>query len=189
MWGKMHGQRCSSTRMEIAGLINSMTRAIPLHIGIDSASTIAKATKLQEEAKRRCQSDMVNWWLRRNPYRRPWGLQADGDLWRLYWQGLMERGPQSILICKVKAHATDQHVKDNLVKIEDKQGNDWADTYAGRGIQEHGDAALTIARYFSQRQGGYQKMMAAVQQIIIEVTKAEKAEREEKEDHEHGGGL
>ena len=60
VWGLMHGQRASSTRMELAGLVNAMARNVAIHIGIDNASTVMEATMLQEEAVRRCTSSMEN---------------------------------------------------------------------------------------------------------------------------------
>ena len=178
LWGAMKGQRSSSTRMEIAGLVNAMTRAAPLHIALDSASTIAKAKRLQQEAAVRCLPSTAQWWNMKNPYHKPWGLQADGDLWKLYWHGLMERGPMSITITKVKGHATMKQVLNDEVKARDKDGNDWADTYATRGIQQHGTSAVSLAKYFGQRQASYEKLMEEVQMTIIAVIKAEKAERE-----------
>ena len=181
MWGAMKGQRSSSTRMEIAGLVNAMTRAAPLHIALDSASAIAKAKRLQQEAVVRCMPSTTQWWNLKNPYHRPWGLQSDGDLWKLYWHGLMERGPLSIVITKVKGHATMKQVLNQEVKASDKDGNDWADTYATKGIQEHGPAVVRIAKYFGQRQANYEKLMEEVQLTIIAVIKAEKTERENRQ--------
>ena len=124
--------------MEVGGLINAMTRNIPLCIGIDSKSTVDKATRLQEAAILRCESTSPHWWLWRNPCKRPWSLQTDGDLWQLYWEGLLARGPRTIAIRKVKGHATMQHVADGVATLEEKVGNDTADLYAGQGIREHG---------------------------------------------------
>ena len=90
----------------------------------------------------------------------------------------MERGPTSIAITKVKGHATVQQVLNEEVKAEDKEGNDWADTYASKGIMQHGTPVVTLARYYGQRQACYEKLLEEVQMTIIAVIKAEKEERE-----------
>lgn len=50
LWGKLLGQRNSSTRMELAGTIMAMGKAVPLRIASDSQSMIEKAMKLKQAA-------------------------------------------------------------------------------------------------------------------------------------------
>ena len=73
------------------------------------------------------------WWLRKNPFRKPWGLQADGDLWEQAWEAVLQRGPAAQRLSKVKGHATAQQVEEGLVQACDKAGNDWADEFANKG--------------------------------------------------------
>lgn len=95
LWGKMAGQRNSSTRMEIAGSIIAMSRATPLRIAADSKSMIDKAMRLKRKAVEWNAELTAAWWPRRNPMGKPWGLQPDGDLWKLVWEGLLTRGPKT----------------------------------------------------------------------------------------------
>ena len=43
------------------------------------------------------------------------------------------KGPEKLKARKVKGHSTSQMVREGKVTIEDKVGNDQADTAAGRG--------------------------------------------------------
>ncbi len=45
-WGKMTGQRNSSTRMEIAGFLVALMRYIPVLVATDSQSLIDKANSI-----------------------------------------------------------------------------------------------------------------------------------------------
>ena len=89
LWNKMAGQANSSTRMEIAGSLIAMTRAIPLRIASDSKAMIDKAMALRQHAIDRNSDPEAAWWPKRNPMGKPWGVQADGDLWKLMWEALL----------------------------------------------------------------------------------------------------
>lgn len=82
--------------MEIAGSIVAMLRATPLRIAADSKAMIDKAMKLKEAAQTRIQDPQAAWWPMKNPMGKPWGLQKDGDLWKIMWEGLLTRGPHTI---------------------------------------------------------------------------------------------
>ena len=60
LWGKMAGQRNSSTRMEIAGFLIALMGNVPIMVGTDSKSLIDKATMIIEAIKR--QLDNPLWW-------------------------------------------------------------------------------------------------------------------------------
>ena len=51
----------------------------------------------------------------KKPLKRPWQIQSDGDLWRIFWETLQARGPYSIRVTKVKGHATEKRVNDGVV--------------------------------------------------------------------------
>ena len=82
----MPGQRCNSTRVEIAGAIMAMVKKKALHIGTDSAAMLGKALKLKEAATKWTHQVQQKWMPTRNPFRKPWGLQTDGDLWEVMWE-------------------------------------------------------------------------------------------------------
>ena len=115
-WNAMHGQCSSSTRMELAAWVVALTRAVPVHMETDSQSMMNKAMKIIDTAHKWSRADTEYWWLNRNPFRRPWSLQKDGDLWKLAWEAVLERGPRSQTLTKVKGHVTDQQVQQGVVK-------------------------------------------------------------------------
>ena len=79
-------------------------------------------------AAKACSEDSSHgWWLRRNPFKRPWGLQADGDLWQMAWKAILCRGLGAQKLTKVKRHSTAEQVEQGEVDAADKEGNDWAD--------------------------------------------------------------
>ena len=102
LWGRMTGQCNSSTRMELAGSIVAMVRRVPLRIAADSKSMIDKAMKLKQAATQLVNDPESVWWPRKNPMGKPWSLQPDGDLWKILWDGLLTRGPESVTWQKVK---------------------------------------------------------------------------------------
>ena len=69
----------------------------------------------------------------RNPYKRAWNLQHDGDRWEIFWQAALSRGPSSIKLTKIKAHATDEHVENWTTTQTRKDGNDRADMLGEKG--------------------------------------------------------
>ena len=108
--GKMCGQVNSSTRMGIRGSIVAMLRATLLRIAADSKSMIDKATQLRRAAKARLEDPQAAWCPLKNPAGKPWGLQPDGDLWKILWEGLLTGGPDSITGEKVKGRAAKNHI-------------------------------------------------------------------------------
>ncbi len=177
LWGRMSGQRNSSTRMEIAGFLIALMRNIPIMVATDSLSLVNKANAIIQTIK--AQMCNPHWW--RTPHRsafgKPWGLQADGDLWKLVHEAIITRCAHTVAIVKVKGHATAEMVEQGKVKPEDKAGNDSSDTYATKGTNEHGSHTIELANWFRIRQSRYANFIKDVQTIIIEVLKAEKIER------------
>ena len=71
----------------------------------------------------------------RNPFRRPWGLQRDGDLWRIAWNALAIRGAGNQDLRKVKGHATEEDIEQGKSTVKDRNGNNKSDTLADRGVE------------------------------------------------------
>ena len=65
-WNSLPGQRCDSTRVELAAAIIAMMRFNTIHIGTDSAAMMTKALKLIEVAKGWCSSSQPEWLPRKN---------------------------------------------------------------------------------------------------------------------------
>ena len=87
------GQAGSSTRQEITAWIMSLTLPIRSMYAIESASMLCKAKRMLTAIglREHLQADEKKL-PQRNPFRRPWGLQRDGDLWRIAWNALAIRG-------------------------------------------------------------------------------------------------
>ena len=175
--GKMSGQANSSTRMEVAGTIIAMQRAIPLRIAADGKAMIDKAMKMKEVAIDRTKDRQAAWWPTKNPMGKSWGMQKDGDLLKILWEGMLTRGPETITWEKVKGHAAQKHIEQGLATAETKQGNDWADHYATKGIEAHQPQAVRLAKWLANRQKEYAKFIGKIQNIIA-VLKKEKEQRE-----------
>ena len=61
----------------------------------DSASMLGKAKQLIAAAKEYLLKKEAGGGKAhmRNPFRKPWGLQKDGDLWEQAWKAIVKRGP------------------------------------------------------------------------------------------------
>jgi hypothetical protein len=72
MWGGLAGLRASSTRTEIAAAVMGLTLNLPLYIGSDSQSMIAKATYLIHKAHQWNARTGASTWTIRNPCGKAW---------------------------------------------------------------------------------------------------------------------
>ena len=70
-------------------------------------------------------------------------------------------------------------VEQGKVEAEDKAGNDMADQAADQGATKSQGRLQVFASLYAWRQGRYRKMMARIQQIIVEVKKEEKKLKQE----------
>ena len=114
-----------------------MLPAGPFHLGADNLGFVRKAKEILRNPQRRP--------------RRPWSLQANGDLWELFARAAHQRGPHSVAISWVKGHVTDAQVRAGTHTLADKLGNDEADELADRGVQGHGTAACRLSRHWALR--------------------------------------
>ena len=77
------GQPGSSTRQELAGCLLALTLPVRSLYATDSASMKGKAEALLTAAGRMTEKEKrglkVDW---ANPFKKPWGIQKDGDLWQ-----------------------------------------------------------------------------------------------------------
>ena len=116
--GSLFGLFPSSTRIELAGAIGALLQPRPVHIAADNASVINKANVV----------------LHRNgPGRRPWGLQADGDLWETFHALVQQRGAHSIALTWTKGHATYDHLIRQVTSSRNAVFNAYADAAADQG--------------------------------------------------------
>ena len=86
-----------------------------------SASMQGKALALMKEAARmkekEANGEKVNW---EKPFKTPWGIQKDGDLWQQAWIAILQRGPENQPVRKVKGHATQEDVEAGVTTEADK---------------------------------------------------------------------
>ena len=73
----------------------------------------------------------------RNPFRKAWGLQTDGDLWEQAWLAVLKRGANNQDLRQIKGHATDKHIQEGKATREDKIGNDKSDELADEWGYSH----------------------------------------------------
>ena len=118
---------------------------------------------------------------KRNPYRKAWGLQKDGDLWGLAWEAILKRGPTSQTLRKVKGHATVADIAEGRSNEEDKDGNDKADANADIGVQMlKGKGLVTLAKWIAERHQSYIRFMRRIQHFVAAVLTAVKEIRANK---------
>ncbi len=104
-------------------------------------------------------------------------MQADGDLWKSFWDAILTRGPLSITFTKVKAHTTTDDVAKGITTEEHRDGNNLADKGATFGTGALMDGLLSFATWMSQRSEEYRKFMHRVHKVIVAVLQQEKIER------------
>ena len=118
---------------------------------------------------------------RESPWKRPWQLMKDGDLWRSFYQTVASKTPTAVRLTKVKGHATKDMVAEGKVPAAEKEGNDEADGAADKGSIGEQPRLYHLARLFGRRQVAYGKLMARIHNFIIKVKKAEREKRQEQE--------
>ena len=98
-------------------------------------------------------------------------------------------GPHSVVLSKVKGHATDDMVKEGNVRLSDKQGSDKADIAADVGATSSHAKVHAFGSMYRQRQKGYRTLVCRVQNYIVEPKAEEKKLREEAAKKERPIGL
>ena len=92
--------------------------------------------------------------LRKTPFKQPWKLMKDGDLWEMFAKAVEERGPGCTKISKVKGHATQEMVDAGEVEKQAKEGNDNADDAAEKGAVTIQKVTQQMADIYSWRHMG-----------------------------------
>ena len=107
LYSLVGGHVCSSTRTELAAAILGVSGPGPTHVASDSMAFVRKATRILKGER-----------LTR---RRSWSLQRDGDLWRTFEEACKAKGLQAIAVSNVRGYATEELVRDQKVKPEEKK--------------------------------------------------------------------
>ena len=86
------GQDGSSTRQELIAWIISLTLKIRFLYATDSAAMKDKVEQMLQRAKKmedlQMQGRHVNW---TKPFKKPFNVQRDGDLWAIAWKAIVKR--------------------------------------------------------------------------------------------------
>ena len=177
-WGCMKGHRGSSTRAEIAAIVIALLSKVPVHIATDSANAKKGLEELIMYLKQSENQKDNEWHYEEWPMGKHWSLINDGDLWHQVWTLLVQRGPYSVAVAKVKGHAKEIDVKGNEDLELRKEGNDKADQAADEGRNAHGEGMEGLAKYLERRHDNYTKLVRQIQIMILAVIKESAAIRE-----------
>ena len=125
----------------------------PVHIGSDSRSFVRKGSDLIERG-------LVT-------PARPWEMQPDGDLWKLFQRTCTQRGAKSLRLTWDKGHVQDQQVQEGLFCGEHKDGNDRADALADKGVGMHDESLCVLSQVWAKRHRAYARF---AQQLMVFTT-------------------
>ena len=91
--------------MELAAIVFALVVPKPLHIATDSQAVQRKASRLIGAARTMLRSEDGDYALR-PPGMKPWNLQVDGDLWELFRNAVVLRGPDTVDVKKTNVHVS-----------------------------------------------------------------------------------
>ena len=145
MYGPTIGQTGSSTRHELMAWITVLAKPIRSMYATDSAAMMDKAKQLLAKAEERQHSISRGRRYKEGcPFKKPWGLQKDGDLWEVAWDAILKRGIGNQDLRKVKGHATEDDIRAGRSNEYDRDGNDRSDTNADRGVEMIAGEGLVV---------------------------------------------
>ena len=157
LWGPIPGYRCSSTRAELMGGIASLMAPGPIHLGVDSQAFLNKAVQLLNAASN---LSVVDVFL--GHVFKPWPLQRDGDLWRIFWNLLLAKGPHAVRFSKVKGHATAADVAAGISTATDRMHNSRADDLVHRGVKANIEGLAELGSLLGKHQQVYAELMRII---------------------------
>ena len=159
--------------------IAALAKPIRTMFATDSAAMLCKAKQLLTKAVQREEALRKGKPIKAGcPFKKPWRLQTDGDLWEVAWEAIQTRGIRNQDLRKVKGHATAEDVRKGVSTEDDKRGNDRSDENADQGVEQlAGEGLVKLGKWVAERQELYSRFIARVHKMIVAVTKAEKEER------------
>ena len=165
MWSPVPGHRHSSLRAELSAGIVAAASPQAVHFATDSMSFLKVAGKI-----------IANQNLTR---KRPWALQANGDLWQVFEYMVQQRGHSSIKGKWTKGHAKPQHIADGSSTIADREGNEKADGLADKGVAEHVLGLSLLSEYYAAKHAKVISLAARIHRMMLRTLREEKMLREE----------
>ena len=145
LWCPFNSRLNSSTRTELGAAILTLLAPLTAHIGIDNAAVVQTGNQIINHLRRRTKErgfddegrgilgGRASSLHKSTPFKQRWAMMKNGDLWEVFANIVWQRGPESVTISKVKGHATDEMVDEGKVRLQDKKGNDNADSAADKG--------------------------------------------------------
>ena len=162
MAGTIPGVFSSSTRAELAGVITSLAKPVPLYIALDNLSVVHGIQAIIDGVR----------------HRRPWALLPDGDLWAIAEQAIMHRGANSVAVTWTKAHATWEHLLLGITSHRAAIGNGIADAAADCGHEAVGrNEEQLVLNYIAETQKAYAQLVTRLQRYALAIMEADKNER------------
>ena len=132
---------------------------IPVHGALDNLAACRRAQAIIK-------------WVDENPglpFPLLFELMHDGDLWKLFFNNLVARGPCTIKIVKVKGHdslAADENPDED--RLRNIQGNNKSDELAKRASRDYGPQdVIALGNYLVWRNETYIKFIAAVHKVLV----------------------
>ena len=116
--------------------------------------------------------------------KRPWALQANGDLWQVFEYMVKHRGHASIRGKWTKGHAKAQHIAEGKSSITDREGNDKADELADKGVGEHILGLSLLAQYFAAKHVKVISLATRIRRMMLRTLREEKMLRDEADKRE-----
>ena len=84
--------------------------------------------------------------------KRPWALQADGDLWQMLEKIIKSKGKHALRVTWCKGHANQKHIDSGITTATHKAGNDEADLLADRGVAAHAEGLGCLVNFYLSKQ-------------------------------------
>ena len=95
-------------------------------------------------------------------------MHNDGDLWEQFHEALISKNPQAVKLVWTKGHAKQIHIDKGITNIQNKAGNDKADSNAEQGHQLHHKTLRDACKWLSNRHKAYTKFMKSVVTHVVE---------------------
>ncbi len=154
-WGAVQGPKASSTRSELAGGCAAALAPYPIHLGSDNLTFVRRANLIINGTLKNCV--------------KPWQLCNDGDLWGLFADLVMQRGPNSIRVTWVKGHSKQTHIDRGITTPWRKRGNDRADKIASeKGHGAHPDGLHVLSEFLEERHKMYVELVHHIHKVIAQ---------------------
>ena len=180
IWQEIAGTISSSTRTEVTAAAGVLQKPVAPRLGSESENLVNKADAMNDMPLE-CERKVLP--LPVCPFKAPWPMHNDGDLWVRVWHLIGARGAQAQVFQWVRGHVTDAMIKSGRFSRANKHGNDMSDQSATHGIESRDTGVLALAIWLAERHKKYIKLTARIQMCLVKVRQAESNVLNKKGDH------